>query len=289
MIRILGYVAFFVVAYVGCLYLSFPWGAVKERALQAVTKSLRRPVTAQKLEPSWITGVHAEGVEIELDGVESPIVFKTLDARAHVLDFLTGGYGGNVSFPIAQGKVNAEASGSTEKVAIQARAESVELGLIPALKEATGLALSGTLDFDANLDLGLEDAKTSQGSIEIRGTGLETLKGSKAGNYPVPELLLGDLAWTIPVEDGKAIIRNQKLEGPNVMLNLDGEIVLNNIPNRSLVNLTMRFKPTPEFLRKEPLLASLLKNIDRYKSRDGFYNYQISGTLKRPRVTPKRG
>ncbi|MEO1233409.1 MAG: type II secretion system protein GspN, partial [Myxococcota bacterium] len=282
MIRTVGYVALFAVSYLLAVYVTFPWDSVKERVLQLASKQLRREITAKSLEPSWLTGIHAEKVEIDLQGSEEPMAFETVDARASVFSFLTGGYGGTLQLPIGGGQVRASASGGQEKVAVDLDAKAVELALVPALRASTGLALAGELGIDAELDLGLQDPQQSQGSIRLTGQGLETLKGGKAGNYPIPELNLGDLDWNLPVENGKVIIRNQRLEGPDLSLMLDGEIVLAKPPNRSLVNLTAKFKPTPEFLKREPLMASLLKNIDRYKGSDGFYGYQISGTVKRP-------
>lgn len=289
MIRTLGYVALFLVTYVLALYVTFPWGSVKERVLQLASKQLRSEITAKTLEPSWLTGVHAEKVEIELQGSEESLLFETVDARASVLSFLTGGYGGTVHLPLGGGEVRAAANGGEEKVDLDVEAKAIELALVPALRASTGLALAGELGIDADIDLGLRDPQQSQGSIRLTGSGLETLKGGKAGNYPIPELNLGALDWNLPIENGKVIVRNQRLEGPDLSLTLDGEIVLAKPPNRSLVNLTAKFKPTPAFLKREPLMASLLKNIDRYKGSDGYYGYQISGTVKRPRVTPKRG
>lgn len=285
--RTLGYVGFFMVAYVLCLYLTFPWGAVKQRVLQQASKQAGRTISATKLEPSWLTGVHAEGVEVEMDEGE-PLKLRTLDARASVLSFVTGGYGGTVWAPIAKGQLTSTFSGGGDVLDIDAKAEKVELALLPALKSATGLALGGRLNLDADIKYGVKDPKTTSGLIELQASGLETLKGGRAGNYPIPELELGNLDWSIPIENGKVIVRNQRIEGPSLELILDGEIVLNKPTPRSLLNLTVQFKPTPEFLEAEPLIASLLRNIDRYKNKSGFYTYQISGTLKRPRTTPKR-
>lgn len=289
MVRIVGYVAFFLVSFVVCLYLTFPWGAVKERVLQQASRSSGALITARSLEPSWLTGVHAEGVEIALPGADEPLALERLDARASVLSFLSGGYGGSFRLPMAQGQIEADVAGSGASVDVEAEARGVELALVPGLRSASGLALAGTLNLDADVALGLERPEESQGTIELSATELETLKGGKVGSFPVPELALGNLAWTLPVEDGKVLVRNQRLSGPTVDLVLDGEVVLARPLSRSLVNLTVRFKPTPTFLDQEPMIGALLRNIDRYKGPDGFYTYQMSGTVKRPRLTPRRG
>lgn len=289
LLRTIGYIAFFIVSFVLCLYLTFPWPAVKQRVLGTVSKQLGRRITASSLEPSWVTGLHAEKVSIEMDRGEPPLTLETVDARANLLTLLGGGYGGTIQIPIARGDLAAEISGSKEEFRIDGQAKGLELAVLPGLKSATGLALSGTVDLTIrNLVLGLEDPAKSQGQIRLQANALETLKGGKAGGFPVPELQLGNLDWNLPVENGKVMVRNQRLDGPSVLLNLNGEIVLAKPMFRSLVNVELKFKPTPAFLQKEPMMGSLLRNIDRYKGSDGYYTYQISGTLKRPRMTGKR-
>lgn len=283
--RYLGYVAFFIVSFVLSLYLSFPWGAVKQRALQGLSELAGTQITAKTLEPSWLTGFEATGVELQTSG--DPVKLDSLFGRAHVLDFLTGGFGGRVEAPVGGGALEADVSGTKEQVQIELTAEAIEVALVPAIRELTGLALGGELALDVELDLGIKDPKLSNGQIRLRASDLETLPGSEA-KFPVPELVVGSLDWNLPVENGKLIIRNQRLDGPNVNAEFDGEVVLAQPLERSLVNLLIKFKPTDVFLKKEPLLAQLIKNLNNYRSSDGYYGYQISGTVKRPRPMPKR-
>lgn len=286
-LRTAGYVAFFLASFAFSLYLTFPWSAVKQRFLQQASNQLGTTITASALEPSWLTGVHAEGVQIELSGAEEPLALERVDARASVLSFLMGGYGAQVRTNLGGGLFSAAFSGSKTELDLEAEARDVELALVPALKATTGLALSGQLGLEADVVLGLEDPAKSTGRIELRATGLETLKGGKVESIPIPELVLGDLSWTLPIENGKVIIRNQRLDGRDVALELDGEVVLAKPIARSLVNLTVRFKPSVEFLQRERMLAALIRNIDRFKDREGYYGYQITGTIKRPRLTGK--
>ncbi len=282
------YGGFFLASFLTCFYLTFPWPAVKQRALQQVTAATGIPVRARSLEPRWITGIHAEEVELELEPGE-PFAVQRIDARANVLSFLGGGFGGTVRFPVAGGEVEAELRGTKKESKVVARVERLELAMMPGLRAATDLALAGVVGLDVDVQLAFDTPEKSEGQIRLRAAGLETLDGGKLAGFPVPALEIGDLDWDLPVEEGKLLVSNQRLSGPNVDAVLDGQIVLAKPLSRSLVNLVIRFKPTPAFLQKEPLFASLLKNIDPYKGADGFYGYQISGTLKRPRFTPKRG
>ena len=285
-LRALGYGAFFGASYMICLYLSFPWTSVKERVLQQASKQMGRSITARSLKPSWITGFRAEQVEIELDGDAEPITLDRVHVRASLIDFLTGGYGGSIRIPVAKGRIDADISAHTSVFNGDFSIRDIELALVPALKDTSGLSLSGTVDLRADVNLELKEPNKSQGQIDLRISSLETLKGSKAANFPVPEMSLGNLDWSIPIEKGKVLVKNQTLRGPDLELILDGEITLAKPFDRSVLNLSARFKPTAAFLRREALIGQLLNlnNVKRYKSSDGFYNYRVTGTIKRPRA-----
>ena len=286
-LRIVGYIAFFVFALIVSVYWTFPFDAAKDRILRVASEQTKMEITAKSLEPSWVTGAVAKGVKIRRPGVEAPIELPKVTARAHILPMLTGGQGFTVDLPIAKGDVHADVVEASKGMNVVAHADSVELALVPGLADAIGIPLSGTADIDVDMFVG-SDPKTSEGVIKLKATGVEILKGGKIKAFPVPELPVGSFDWTIPVKKGKAIFDKLTLDGETIQLRVDGQITLGNPVNRSILNLKVAFKPTPEFLRKEPLLGALLKNIRRAKGSDGFYGYAISGNLKRPRVFPKR-
>lgn len=286
--KYVGYALFSIFAFFCCLYLTFPWEDAKGRALAEVSRATGATITAKKLEPSWVTGVHAEGVKIQLPKSDDPIELAEIDARAHVLTLITGGVGATVALPIAKGRIEADVSDSKGNTIVDATIAGIELALVPGAAEAIGLPLSGIVDADIELDLSKEDVKKSAGVIKLTGKGLELLEGGKVSGFPVPALALGDLDWTVPVKDGKLSFDKQKLEGENVEVVIDGHLELNKDFSRSVLGLVVSFKPTDAFLQKEPLLGALLQNIRTAKGADGFYSYSVSGSVKYPRFAPKR-
>ncbi len=287
--KYLGYALFSIFAFFCALYLTFPWEDAKGRALAEVSRATGATITAKKLEPSWVTGVHAEGVKIQLPKSPDPIELEQIDARAHVLALITGGVGANVEVPIAKGLVEADFSDGSSGTSVDATIAGVELALVPGAADAIGLPLSGTVDAKIELELSKEDVKKSSGLIELKGSGLELLEGGKVSGFPVPALALGNLDWSVPVKDGKLLFEKQEMKGENVEVKLDGEITLNKDFSRSVLNLVVSFQPTDAFLKKEPLLGALLQNIRSAKGSDGFYSYAMTGSIKHPRFFPKRG
>ncbi len=289
-LKYIGYATFFVFAFVISLYLTFPWPAAKSKVLAEASKASGMDIEAKSLEPDWVTGIVAQGVQIRTATMDEPLQIDRLKARLHLLPLLSGGVGGSLSMPIAQGSVDAVVTDSQTETAVQATIQDVQIALVPGLKESLGVPLSGSLDLKADLTLNKAKPQASSGILQIKATELELLKGGKVGGMTLPfELAIGSFDWRIPIEKGKAKLDKLSIKGDNIEVELDGTITLAAKFERSTLNLTVKFKPTPAFLKKEPILNALLSNLRKAKGKDGFYAYSLTGSAKHPRFFPKRG
>jgi type II secretion system protein N len=287
-LRYAGYAAFFLVSLLLSVYLTFPWDAAKDRLLDFASRQAGAQITAESLEPSWITGFTATKVRYKTPAAEAPLEIDEVNARVKLLSLLTGDIGVTASLPLAKGTIAADVVSSDPELDVDATISSVELALVPGLQEAIGLPLGGKIDLDGKIHLDTKTPKNSEGEIKLKGAGLEILKGGKLSGFPIPELAIGDFSWTVPIKEGKATFDKQEVKGENVELKIDGDIVMLSPFDRSQLKLFISFKPTDAFLKKEPILNALLANINRAKGSDGFYTYAVNGTVKHPRFTPSR-
>jgi len=283
--RRIGYSLFFLFSFVLGLYLTFPWSAAKEKIFAFASKQVGTKITAQTLEPSWITGVEMNGVEI---GEVDPIVLDKVRARVHLLPFLTGKQGFSVWLPIGKGEIDADVTMGPEIIDVDAHIAKVQLDQVAPLLAASGLPLIGTVDLTADLTLGKKDPKLTHGKIVLTTEGLAVEKGGKMGMVPVPELTLGNLKLEVPITDGKIEFKNTRVPGTDVEISLDGSIALNEVIGRSSINLMLGIKPTEKLLGSDPLLRPILKNFDSAKDSEGFYGLAITGTLQNRKTTPRR-
>lgn len=277
--KTLGYAAFFVAAVVVSLYLTFPWNAAKERALALASEQTGVQIEADQLDPSWGTGIVARGVRIRTKPEENPIELPEVAARVHLLPLLSGGRGLSVQVPIAQGEIDAEIVQSNDLLTIEGEASGIELALLDGLADATGLPLGGRLSINMDIELGVKDPKQTSGNLKLVGEDLEILKGGKS-----PELAIGNLNWTIPVNDGVAKLDNLQVKGPDAEIVLNGEITLDKVPKRSRLNLTIKYKPTDALLKRHPILNAMHLSksaVKRSKGSDGFYQCELRGPASR--------
>ena len=155
-VRVLGYVGFFMAWLVIGLYVTFPWDVAKERVFELVRKQSGITITAKSLEPDWLTGFEATSVEILTKGSSEPIELARLEARAKVLTFLQGKRGFTVQMPIARGKVDADVTLSDDEIDLEANIDGVQLELLSALRNA-GFPASGKLTASADLVYNMKD------------------------------------------------------------------------------------------------------------------------------------
>ncbi len=289
-VRIGGYVAFFLASFGLGLYLTFPWDALKARLLTEASLQTGWRLQAESLRPSWLTGVVLTGVRARAPGSESALEIEELRVRASLLAAITGGVGGRVAFPIGGGEVDANFTQSSEQTDLDLAVETVELGLVPALAELTGLPLSGELSLEADLEVDRENPANSGGNVSLAGSGLEIAEGGRIGIYPLPIAVnVGSFDWDLQVANGQLKLTQQQIRGGDVEVNLDGTLNLAAQLERSTVDMTLSFRPTDGLLQREPLIGALLNNIQSAKGRDGFYSFAMTGSVKHPRLFPKRG
>jgi len=271
------------------LYLTFPWILVKDQILDAVKKQTGLKVAATRLEPSWVTGVELENVEIfGSDPKAEPTKLDKLRARVSLLALITGKQGGSVWVPRGKGDIDASVVLGKDVVEVDARIRDVNLDASPLILQASGLPLVGVLDLDASLKLGKEDPKLSRGKVSIRTKGLEIEKGGKLGPLPLPALSFGDLKLDLPLEDGKTELKNVKLPGNDLEIVLDGSLSPAYPLQKGTINLVVGLKPTEKLLASDPLLRPLLNNFSQYKDAEGYYGISLVGSLANPRPQPRK-
>lgn len=279
----IAYAAFFLLAFLFFLYQSFPWDMAKDRVLHTLSRQTRTQLEAKSMRLSWLTGVDVERLKITPPG-KPTITLDEVHARALLLPLLSGGRGLSLDIPIARGQVDATVIQDADGLQIDGEAKQLELALIPALKEQTGVPLSGKISLKVDLKAAKKPS-ASQGSLRIKADGVEILKG---GRLAVPPLTIGSFDWEIPIKDGRAELKGLKLRGEHAEVDLAGDIQLRDPLIRSILNLSVSFKPTTALIKKEPILNALLSNLRSAKGSDGFYTYAITGSIKHPRAFKRR-
>ena len=275
------YSALFLCSVVFGVYQTFPWDTVRDRVFQMAKKQAGIELSADSLEPSWVTGIEAEKLEISLKPGQDPIKFDKFNARAKVLAFAQGKKGFSVEAPVARGNIDADVVFDNETAEIEANIDKIQLELIPSLR-AANFPLSGKISIESDLTWGIKAAKKTEGKLKIKFENFVAEKGIKLGMFPLPrDFDLGSFELDLPMKEGKVMLKNQVVAGKDIELVLDGSITLMNPVARSALNLDVGFKPTEELLKSDPLIKALLKNLKGKKDGKGFQKVKVTGTFRR--------
>ncbi len=318
-LRIAGYVAWFVAAFVVGVYLTFPLDEAKGAIIGLLETQLGKGKQGQhgvdpvvrmgKLSLSGF-GVSAKQVSIQLPS-RDPDPGPTIDveelslgvrpwtllsdAKTVVVD--ADLYGGSLS-----AVVSADAKGAVYDADIEI--EDVDLAKIPLAAERLGMPLAGKVELDVDLDLGESPEKDGEGSVRVivkdASVGPGNIKALAAlGGFEIPLVDLGKLEVEIPVKQGKGSITGAKLDGKDVQLELFGDLFVRGKLQQSRVDLDGYFLPTPSFLEREKKFQSLLElgekmggmggvSLPRAKDEEGRYYFSLKGSIEAPQPSLAR-
>ncbi|MGF1510246.1 MAG: type II secretion system protein GspN [Myxococcota bacterium] len=274
--RIAAYVGFGILSLIFCLYLTFPWDALKDRLLMEASARTGWKLMAKHMRPSWFTGVTLTDVSATPPGGLAPMELAQVSARAGLWSLLTGGRSVRVAMELGRGHAVIDYAERGSLMDLAVKMDAVELALIGDMKALSGLPLSGEVSADVDLEINQAKLDESTGDVRLRGSGLEIGSGGSVRGFPVPGLSLGSLDWNVQLADGRLAVEQQQLTGGDLEATVNGNVNLATPLERSILNLDARFSPTPQLIEREPL-ANLLKN-----------RFAITGSLKHPRATPRR-
>lgn len=282
--KLLGYPAFFLATFGLMLYVTFPYAAVAER-LVAAAKRNQIDLSIGSIGPG-LFGARAKQVGIGMPRKPGQtadperIVLDSVSVRATLLPpgikYSSSAFGGSID-----GRIGVLG----KRPHVQVRAKGVDLSKTNA-KAALGLDLGGKLGAAVDLDLDRQDSSKTTGRIAFNGEGA-IINGGTVANFDLPKVDLGHLEADLKIDQGKATVQSFKSLGGDVEAQIEGDISLAERLEFSQLNLTLKFKPGDDFLRKNSFIQTGL-SFAMSKDSKGFYTTRIERMLGNPNFRPLR-
>jgi len=310
-----GYAAWFLVAFLVGVYLTFPLDEMKGLIVHSLEDQLGKgkqgpygvdpKVTLGSLSLSGF-GVKAKGVQIQfasrdpepgptldVDALRIGIRPWSLVTKAKTVAANADLYGGSVDMTVSM-----DDKGNLHDADIDV--DDIDVARVPMIPAKLGIPLAGKVNVKANLDFGANPDKDAEGEIKLDvkklSLGPGNLKLAAAfGGFELPAIDLGNLTGEIPVKQGKGTLQNVKLDGKDIQLELVGELYPKSKPELSRLDVDGWFQPQPEFLQREKKLQSLLElgeshgggmgggmSLGKAKDEEGKYWFSLKGNLKMP-------
>lgn len=321
----IGYPLFGFVSFLVFLYITFPYGKLKDRLEQQLSASGDMTVTIDELGPSPLLGLSADRVLVKLkpsQPVQLPqarppgmppgegaapepapkpkpmrILLDRVVAKFGLLASLRGatdlsfkieGFGGQLSIDYEEAKKTGWS--------LDLEAEKINLGSVPAIGEFVGLPVKGQLFAELSLVVPGNRWSDASGQISVEceecsvGDGKAKLKipgnALLAMGITLPKIRLGRFGGQVKVEKGVATLENVLAKSPDIEVSLEGSVSLRNPVGFSNSNAYLRFKISPELKKRDPKFELLENGLGSAKRPDGFFGMRLVGPLKHLKPVP---
>jgi type II secretion system protein N len=318
---ILGYTAFSLVALVLCLFLTFPFDALRARV---ATEAARQgyAVRIGSLRPGFFA-VTARDVQIsQPPGGLSPEAFAALTSEDDSATAMMGAavlgeplmldsvsvrpslFPPGVSFTAdAMGGTIQGSVGGLKDVSVKmvARGLQVNQGNLPAF---SGLDMEGTVGANVLLTVprgtgkdAEPDLAAADGEIALDTSGL-VIKGGKVaiplspGSPPIPmdmpRIALGQVTGRMDIQKGLGTVRELRLKSEDLEAQAEGTLKLGKRLAYSEPALDLRLKADPAFTKRLGLLGAGLSMMAPDPKDASYRAGRLTGFLNRPQFSPPR-
>lgn len=291
------YPLFFLFSLVLGAYWTFPYDHVRDFIVQEVERGGDVQLEITSLEPSWITGIEAEGVRVAIvpdDPAEVPaeLVLPEASARISLLSYLGGTTA--VSYDVALaggGAMEGEYAQDETMTHVEAHLDAVDLRRIGLLRSAIGVPITGVANGDIDVTVGAEAADTEgTARVTIRDVSVadgETpieIEGLGAG-LTLEQLELGTLEFEMETERGAGRIETLHANGEDAELWGSGSIRLAQPLSRSSIDMLVRIDFKESYRTSSPRMEGLFALLEvnpqvrPARTSDGAFQWRIQGSL----------
>lgn len=297
--RGVGYPFFFLFAFLTSAYLTFPYDRVRDFITSQVSRALPgAELEIVSLEPSWISGVEAEGVSLRVPNDtlgERPytVTLPRVWARAGIFSYLFGTT--SVDFEIevdGDGLIEGSLEHDETSTHVVLHLVDVDLRRIGLLRVVTyHLPVYGVVSGDIDLTLADESDETvGEATLAIVGAAV----GDGRARVPVPgmgsgitleRITLGDVNLTLGVEHGSARIEELTANGEDAELRGSGSIRLSRQIRMWALDVLIRINVLPAYRTRNPAMDAIFSLAESnelvrpYRAADGAFQLRLQGTV----------
>ncbi len=222
------------------------------------------------------------GAAAEQDAVPF-LRFERLGARPLWLPLLKGERAAALDIGLLGGDLDLELRSGERSQRLVLDGQEIDISRLPLEGEEWSVDARGMLTVEADLSIGTEDVKESEGTLRLQIADLlfqeATIMGMTLEPTPFTEALLA-----FEVKEGRAEVTEGRFASDPVTIAVSGEIVLNKSWERSRLRLDFSVTFNEQFDK----MARLVPDLKAARNEDGAYLFKLTGTLDNPRFREQR-
>lgn len=304
-----GYPLFYLLALLVFVRCTFPYDRVGQRLVAtfnaAQAEGRGRRLELESTHGHWVFGVKAKGIRLVTPAKpdpeeEKPSLPQVVEwDRAHASVGLLGLLFGTtrVAFGALSGPgaLAGRFVDRSEERRMAVEVEAMPLDSIPLLQDSAGIPMEGALTGSIDLAFPDQELGKAEGTIKltVEGCQLGDGKAKIRGFIALPKLDAGRLELDAEATAGRLKVKTLKAKGNDFELEASGQIRLKNSIERSVAELTMKYRFTEAYMGRNDMtrglfgdpktqkggLMDLDPKVKRAKGADGYYSWRVSGEL----------
>lgn len=308
-LRYVGFVVLALVTFVFALQLTFPYGRVKDKIVEAL--SAKYEVTIGGVERGIVPGrmffkaVTLRSRPDSADEVATTFYIEKLEVDLGLLALIRGVASVDIDAKIGAGHISGNISLSKTRTSIDLEGDNLPSASLP-MREGIGLPMSGKVSFSVELELPSEKSKTGKvapnwqkatGAMAIDCATGCTFGDGKAKIRPkltnarqqafaadgieFGKLNVDKLSARVTIKDGLLTVTRFEVESPDIEVHVDLELALAPSINESTVAGCLRFKGSQALLKREPKTHAALSTTGADLREDGLFHIKLEGDFKK--------
>lgn len=307
--RRVGYVFFFLFSFIACFYLTFPYDRVRDFVVAQVERAMPgAELNLVSLEPAWVTGIEARGVQLRLPAepdttpvaagqparrpIRPSVTLPYVYARVGILSYLLGTT--EITFEAevdGGGTIEGVLSDAGSESHITAHLENVDMRRMTIIRHYAGMSVGGTVTGD--IDINLADvAENTDGNVTLSIANATI--GDEQFMVPIPgfgaglqltRVSLGTLQLQMPIENGTGRVQQLMSDGEDVVIRGTGTVRLLRPIGMTAIDIIARAAIQPAYTTRNPAIDGALQIaasnplVAAYRAPDGAFQVRLQGTL----------
>lgn len=277
------YLLVVVIFYFIFLWFFFPYNELATRLTDEFQTKTGMNVTIRNATGAFPLGIDLSDVVVTkiMSSNENPLLeARTIKIVPDLLSLFRGWVTLKVYARLYNGEAWINISSNKTDFSTKCKLKNIYIDKYSLIKSNYGLNLEGILNANFNITGSLTNLNKDKGNAVVKINHMILHPSKILGIFTLPNIDLGDINIPIYIKEGRLSFQDANQASKDLSSKLDGNIILLNPISNSILNLKLKFNPSPEL---DQQIKKVIPIFNLTRDAAGYYNIPITGNLTMPR------
>ncbi len=283
--KVFAYFLIVVIFYFIFLWFLFPYNELVANLSNKIRNKTSIDMRVGKASGAFPLGLELNDVIVSKSAnrEESPILeARTIKITPGILSLLRGEMSFKIYAELYGGQIWVEFKRINPGFSVSGVIKGIYIDKYSMIKSRYGLNVKGVLNAKFNIKGSTNDVTkdSGRGLISMKNVILQSSK--ILGILTLPEIKFGDITIPVFMKEGRINIQDALQTSKDINSQLTGNIIMTNLARNSILNLKLKFNPTPQTEQK---IRRAIPFFMLSRDTSGYFNLSIGGNFNIPRFT----